>query len=152
MSPRDRPNGGGSPVGAGSPWPSPSRSPGYIGFKLGGPVDAVGPALIGYRTDLGSLALMGLISGALLGAAQGLVLAHTGRHELVCVDRSDAALFALGWSATSAGGISVEEQFTVFGAYGATLFMLLSGLLLARFSAVRSHVAAVSAPPSRRSS
>jgi hypothetical protein len=43
-------------------------------------------------------------------------------------------LLALGWSATSLAGVSVERHFTVFGAAGAVLFMLLSGLLLARFT------------------
>jgi hypothetical protein len=50
-------------------------------------------------------------------------------------------LFALGWSATTAGGISVDNQFTVFGAYGAVVFMLLSGLVLSRFTRVRAQVA-----------
>jgi hypothetical protein len=43
------------------------------------------------------------------------------------------ALFAIGWIVTTALGVKVEDQFTVFGAFGATVFMLLSGLLLARF-------------------
>ena len=49
------------------------------------------------------------------------------------------ALFALGWCASTGIGISVEDQFTVFGAAGALLFMLLSGLLLARFGAARTR-------------
>jgi hypothetical protein len=49
-------------------------------------------------------------------------------------------LFALGWIATTAAGISVEDQFTVFGAAGAVVFMLLSGLLLARFTPTRAQV------------
>ena len=39
-------------------------------------------------------------------------------------------LWSLGWAATTLGGISVEDQFTIFGAYGAVTFMALSGLLL----------------------
>ena len=50
-------------------------------------------------------------------------------------------LFGLGWIATTAIGVSVEDQFTVFGAAGAVLFMLLSGLLLARFTARARAVA-----------
>jgi hypothetical protein len=50
-------------------------------------------------------------------------------------------LLALGWSATSAGGISVDDQFTVFGAYGAVVFMLLSGVVLARFTRSSPRVA-----------
>jgi hypothetical protein len=50
-------------------------------------------------------------------------------------------LFSLGWSVASITGIGVDDQFTVFGAGGALLFMLLSGLLLARFAPVRAQVA-----------
>ena len=42
---------------------------------------------------------------------------------------------ALGWCATSVTGISVEDQFTVFGAAGAVVFTLLSGVVLAYFAA-----------------
>jgi hypothetical protein len=51
------------------------------------------------------------------------------------------ALFALGWSTTTLAGIDVDEQFTVFGAAGALVFMLLSGLLLARFMPARERLA-----------
>jgi hypothetical protein len=40
------------------------------------------------------------------------------------------ALWALGWTATTLGGIAVEQQFTVYGAYGAITYSALSGLLL----------------------
>ena len=148
---------------------------GYVGWKVGGRVDAVGAALlggaitgaglgavqwwaadgalgrpaawigtsaVGYDTDLGALALMGVVSGAALGAAQGLVLAREGRRGLaVRWGLAMPVLFALGWSVASATGIGVDDQFTVFGAGGATLFMLLSGLLLARFTPARAQVA-----------
>jgi hypothetical protein len=42
------------------------------------------------------------------------------------------ALWALGWTTTTLGGIAVDEQFTVFGAYGAITFSALSGLILLR--------------------
>jgi hypothetical protein len=44
-------------------------------------------------------------------------------------------LWALGWTATTAGGIDVDQQFAVFGAYGAIAFMALSGVLLDRLRA-----------------
>jgi hypothetical protein len=107
-----------------------------VGYAVG---LAAGAALVGYDTDLGALALMGAVSGAVLGAAQGLVLARQGRRALTLPWAvAMPVLFGLGWIATSAAGISVEEQFTVFGAAGAVLFMLLSGLLLARFTAARA--------------
>ena len=96
---------------------------------------AAGAALVGYDTDLGSLALMGLVSGASLGAAQGLVLARQGDSRLAAAwAAAMPVLFGLGWVATTAIGVSVDNQFTVFGAAGAILFMLLSGLLLARLT------------------
>ena len=103
---------------------------------------AAGAALVGYDTDLGSLAVMGLVSGAVLGAAQGLVLARQGRRGLALPwALAMPVLFALGWCASTGIGVDVDDQFTVFGAAGAVLFMLLSGLLLARFTAARSQVA-----------
>ena len=110
-----------------------------VGYAVG---LAAGAALVGYETDLGALALMGLISGAALGAAQGLVLARQGRRGLALPwALAMPALFALGWSAASVTGIGVDDQFTVFGAGGALLFTLLSGLLLARFTAARAPAA-----------
>jgi hypothetical protein len=103
---------------------------------------AAGAALVGYDTDIGALAVMGLVSGTALGAAQGLTLRRRGEKRLAAAwAAAMPVLLALGWCATSAGGISVEDQFTVFGAYGAIVFMLLSGLVLARFTAARAQVA-----------
>jgi hypothetical protein len=103
-----------------------------VGYAVG---LAAGAALVGYDTDLGSLAVMGLVSGAVLGTAQGLALApHGDRRLAVAWAAGMPVLFALGWSATTAIGVSVDDQFTVFGAAGAIVFMLLSGLLLARFT------------------
>jgi hypothetical protein len=100
---------------------------------------AAGAALVGYDTDIGALAVMGVVSGAVLGGAQGLVLAREGRRGLALPWAvAMPVLFALGWIATSAAGISVEDQFTVFGAAGAVVFMLLSGFVLARFAPARS--------------
>jgi hypothetical protein len=110
-----------------------------VGYAVG---LAAGAALVGYDTDLGALAVMGLVSGAALGAAQGLVLARHGRRALALPwALAMPVLFALGWSVASVTGIGVDDQFTVFGAGGALVFMLLSGLLLARFTAARSHAA-----------
>jgi hypothetical protein len=50
-------------------------------------------------------------------------------------------LFRLGWCASTGIGVDVDDQFTVFGAAGALLFMLLSGLVLARSSAAGTAAA-----------
>jgi hypothetical protein len=103
---------------------------------------AAGAAIVGYDTDIGALALMGLISGAALGAAQGLVLARHGDRQLAAAwGAAMPALFAVSWCATTAIGVSVDDQFTVFGAAGAVVFMVLSGFVLARFTPARTQVA-----------
>jgi hypothetical protein len=103
---------------------------------------ATGAALVGYDTDLGALAVMGLVSGAALGAAQGAVLARQGYQALALAwALAMPVLFAVGWSVASTTGIGVDDQFTVFGAGGAIVFTLLSGLLLARFTPARAQVA-----------
>ena len=108
-----------------------------VGYAVG---LAAGAALVGYDTDLGSLAIMGLVSGAVLGGAQGLVLARQGRRGLALPWAvAMPVLFALGWCASTGIGFSVADQFTVFGASGAVVFTLLSGLLLARFTPARSQ-------------
>jgi hypothetical protein len=120
------------------------RAAAWIGSSAAGYAAglAAGAALVGYGTDLGDLAAMGAVSGLVLGVAQGLALAAQGRKRLaVAWATAMPVLLALGWSVTTAGGISVEDQFTVFGAYGAVVFTLLSGLLLARFTRVRAQVA-----------
>lgn len=95
----------------------------------------VAAAAVGYNTDLGSLAAMGAISGLFLGAAQGLALAQQGRGRLAFAwAAAMPILLALGWAASTLIGVDVDKQFTVFGAMGAIVFTLLSGLLLARFS------------------
>lgn len=120
-------------LGRPAPWIGASA----VGYAVG---LAVGAALAGYETDLGALALMGFVSGAALGAAQGLVLARQGRRSLALPwALAMPALFALGWSAASVTGIGVDDQFTVFGAGGALLFTLLSGVLLARLTPVRAR-------------
>jgi hypothetical protein len=100
-----------------------------MGIGLG-----VGAWAVGYGTSLGELALMGFITGIPLGAAQAYLL----RDRLANAWLWAAAmplLWALGWTVTTAGGIDVDQQFAVFGAYGAIMFMALSGVLLDRLRA-----------------
>ncbi len=96
---------------------------------------AAGAALVGFDTQLGALVLMGLVSGAAMGAAQALALSRQGHRRLGAAwGAAMPLLFAVGWVPTVAIGVSVEDQFTVFGAAGAVLFMVVSGLVLARFA------------------
>jgi hypothetical protein len=89
----------------------------------------LGAVVVGYDTSLGDLALMGALTGLVLGPAQMLALPRDTRMRWVWAVALPA-LWALGWTTTTLGGIDVDKQFTVFGAYGAITFSALSGLLL----------------------
>jgi hypothetical protein len=97
-----------------------------IGMGLG---LLLGAVVVGYDTSLADLALMGALTGLVLGPAQALALPRGTRLRWVWA-AAMPVLWALGWTVTTLGGIAVEEQFTVFGAYGAVTFSALSGLLL----------------------
>lgn len=90
---------------------------------------AAGSALVDYQTSLGDLALMGAVSGLAVGAAQAAVFAPLRRRAAVWT-MGVAALWALGWAVTTAAGIDVEEQYTVFGATGALAVALLQSVLV----------------------
>ena len=92
---------------------------------------AVGAALVSYRTDITSLALMGAICGFAVGLAQGAMLGNTKR--MLGWSAVTAALWAVGWSVTTAGGISVDQQFVVFGAYGAISSTFLQSTIIGSF-------------------
>jgi hypothetical protein len=89
----------------------------------------LGATSVGYRTSLTSLAVMGVLTGLVVGAAQTLVLPGSTRHRWAWA-AAIPALWALGWAVTTLAGVDVDRQFTVFGASGALTFSVLSGLLL----------------------
>lgn len=91
----------------------------------------VGASTVGYGTSLGDLALMGALTGVPLGLAQALALPDRTQLRWLWA-AAMPPLWALGWTTTTLGGIAVDLQFTVFGAYGALTFSALSGLLLHR--------------------
>ncbi|WP_214371140.1 hypothetical protein [Pseudonocardia sp. H11422] len=99
-----------------------------IGMGLG---LLLGAWVVGYRTSLADLAVLGALTGLVLGVAQAIALPRRTRMRWVWA-AAVALLWALGWTATTLGGIAVDEQFTIFGAYGAVTFSALSGLLLHR--------------------
>jgi hypothetical protein len=97
----------------------------------------VGAWVVGYGTSLGELALMGFITGVPIGLAQAYLLRDRLANAWVW-GAAVPLLWALGWTVTTAGGIDVDRQFAVFGAYGAITFMALSGVLLDRLRAATS--------------
>ena len=89
----------------------------------------LGAGLVGYGTSLRELAVMGALTGAVLGPAQALALpARTRRRWLWAA--AMPGLWALGWTVMTLIGVDVEEQLTLFGASGALTFSAASAALL----------------------
>lgn len=94
-----------------------------IGLAIAGP-------LVKYGTTISDLLIMGLITGAVIGIAQGIVLMRAGINPTLWLG-SLPALWAMGWLATWAIGVDVEMQYFNFGAAGAiTLTGLTAPLLM----------------------
>jgi hypothetical protein len=109
---------------------------------------AVGAWVVGYGTSLGELALMGAITGIPLGAAQAYLLRDRVANAWVWA-AAMPLLWALGWTVSTFIGVSVDNQFAVFGASGAITFMALSGILLDRLRAATSSPAASTLDPAQ---
>jgi hypothetical protein len=118
-----------------------------IGMGLG---LLLGASVVGYRTSLADLVLMGALTGVVLGVAQAVALPRETRLRWVWA-AAMPALWALGWATTTLGGIAVDQQFTVFGAYGAVTFSALSGLLLHRLLPLRHSPERADTDPARTS-
>ena len=97
-----------------------------IGLAIG---LALGAAAVDYRTSLSALAFQGAVSGAAVGIGQALVLrARLGRLTLAWPPVL-SLIWALGWAITTAVGVEVDEQFTVFGSSGAVVVTALTLIL-----------------------
>ena len=101
---------------------------------------ALGSGLAGFGTDVGSLAAQGAVSGAVVGLLQGALLLRGGARIGWGWPVYLAAVWALGWTVTTAVGVRVEDQFTVFGAAGALTVTVLTAVLPAHLARTRSAV------------
>ena len=99
----------------------------------------LGTALVDYQTDLGSLAVQGAVTGALLGIAQAVVLLPRLGALAVAWPLVLAGTFAIGWAVTTSAGIDVDQQFTIFGASGALVATLLTAVLPLRLNATEGR-------------
>lgn len=95
---------------------------------LGGGL-AVGASAVDYSTSLGALVTQGAICGAVVGGAQSIVLLPLVGRIALAWPPYLAGVWAAGWAVTTLGGISVEDQFAVFGAYGAVVATALTAIL-----------------------
>jgi len=89
----------------------------------------IGATVVGYATTPTALVVQGALSGLAVGVAQALALApRLGRVALVWPAVLGIA-WATGWAVTSAFGVQVADQFTVFGSSGALVVAALTAVL-----------------------
>jgi hypothetical protein len=103
-------------------------------------------ATVGYGTGLRDLALRGAITGLVIGAVQAYLLRRRLSRAWIWA-AAMPPLWALGWTVTTLGGIDVDRQFAVFGAYGAVTVTVLLGLLLESLTSDAPDTAGVAAAP-----
>ena len=89
----------------------------------------IGAETVGYSTDLGALVTQGAVCGVAVGGAQTLVLYPRLGAVALGWPAFLAAAWAAGWAVTTAGGIQVDEQFTVFGSFGAVTVAAFTSVL-----------------------
>jgi len=95
---------------------------------------ALAAAVTGAGTELADVMVAGLVTGAAVGAAQSTLLAG-GRRVSAVWTAVSAAGWSLGWLATWATIVDIERGYYVFGASGALLVTVLTGLALRRMAA-----------------
>ena len=89
-----------------------------------------GAAVVDYSISRGDLALMGAITGLVVGGLQAFLLARRGSGALWWVAVNPPA-WALAWFVTTfVITKNVKEQFAIFGASGALVFALLTWFVL----------------------
>jgi hypothetical protein len=96
------------------------------GFAIG---LGLGSAAVGYRTNPAALAVQGAFCGLAVGALQAVVLRRHLGGLAVAWPPLLSLLWALGWIITSAAGIDVEAQYTVFGSSGAIFVTAATSML-----------------------
>jgi hypothetical protein len=106
--------------------PAPWIASTATGFAVG---LGLGATLVDYGTSAGELALQGAVCGVGVGFAQALVLRPRLHAAAFLWTPALAGIWALGWVITSAIGVDVEEQYTVFGSSGAIVVTLATMVL-----------------------
>lgn len=96
---------------------------------------ALGAPLVSYRTDITSLALMGAVSGLAVGITQGATFGDSKR--MMAWSGTNAVLWALGWTVTTAAGIDVSQQWAVFGLSGCLTLTVLQSMIIGAFVPAR---------------
>jgi hypothetical protein len=97
-----------------------------VGVAIGG---ALGALVTGAGTGIGALLITGLATGVAVGLLQWLVV----RERLLLASLWPpvvAIAWPVGWTVTWTFGIDVERGYYVFGATGALVFAVLTGLTM----------------------
>ncbi len=89
----------------------------------------LGASLVGYQTGLVDLVLQGAVSGLVVGSSQAVVLLPRLGRLALAWPLTLGAVWAAGWAITTAIGVQVEQQFTVFGSAGALVAAALTAVL-----------------------
>jgi len=93
---------------------------------------AAGAAFVDYGSSRRDVVVIGAVTGLAVGGLQAVVLARQRVPGAAWWAAANPLAWALGWLVTSyVITKNVEERFTNFGASGALLFAVLTGLLLA---------------------
>jgi hypothetical protein len=108
---------------------------------------ALAAAATGAGTGLGELMFTGLVAGAAVGAAQSTLLAQ-GRLVSAAWTAVTAASWSLGWLASwPIIGDNADRGFYVFGASGALVVTVLTGLALRRIFAASGETSSATVRP-----
>lgn len=122
------------PRGIGARWAAATAGAVAAGAALAALVTGAG-------TDVPDVMAAGLITGAAVGAAQSALLAR-GPGAAAAWTATNAAGWSLAWLATSGVITDVERGHHSFGASGATLLTVVTGLVLRRILGAPARTAA----------
>lgn len=111
-----------------------------VGMSVGSALAAIAT---GSSTSLGALALTGVIAGAAVGIAQGMVF-RRGLHVAALWAVTASATWGLGWVVTANVIIDADRGYVVFGTSGALVVTAATGLVLRHILGRRTSR---SAPP-----
>jgi hypothetical protein len=89
----------------------------------------IGATAVGFDTDAAALVMQGAVCGLAVGTAQAFVLRHRLGALVLAWPPALTLMWAAGWAITTAAGVRVDDQFTVFGSSGAIAVTALTAVL-----------------------
>lgn len=89
----------------------------------------LGAAAVDFATSFTALIVQGAVTGLAVGAAQTIPLRGRFGPIAFAWPPALAVIWAIGWAVTTAIGVQVDDQFTVFGSAGAIVVTALTAVL-----------------------